>query len=90
MPTISIRLQDQDLAELKKHSDRLHMSRAEYIRQAVIAMNKKVDSELRRKQIMAASKRVRDESMKINAEFDALAFSLHPKLSDSYPVKKAF
>ena len=48
------------------------MSRAEYIRQAVIAMNKKVDSELRRKQIMDASKRVRDESMKINAEFDAL------------------
>ncbi len=72
MATISIRIQDEVLEELNKRSRSLHIPRAEYVRQAVIAMNKQVDRELRRKRIMEASRRVREESMRINAEFDAV------------------
>ena len=72
MATISIRIQDNDLKELNQHSRNLHIPRAEYVRQAVIAMNKQVDRELRKKRIMEASRRVRAESMRINAEFDAV------------------
>jgi hypothetical protein len=35
-------------------------------------MNKKVARELQIKRIMNASKRVREESMKVNAEFDVI------------------
>ena len=72
MATISIRIQDEILEELNEHARNLHIPRAEYVRQAVIAMNKQVDRELRRKRIMEASRRVREESMRVNAEFDAV------------------
>ena len=72
MATISIRIQDEILEELNEHAQNLHIPRAEYIRQAVIAMNKQVEKELRRKRIMEASMRVREESMRVNAEFAAI------------------
>lgn len=72
MATISIRIQDDELEELNKRSRTLHIPRAEYVRQAVIAMNKQVDRDLRKKRIVEASRRVREESMRINAEFDAV------------------
>jgi hypothetical protein len=72
MPTISLRFKEEDLAEINQHAHKLHMSRTEYVRQAVIAMNKKVEREIRRQRIMEASKRVRGGSMKINAEFDLI------------------
>ena len=72
MATISIRIQDEILEELDQHSRNMHIPRAEYIRQAVIAMNKQVEKELRRKRIMEASMRVREESMRVNAEFAAI------------------
>lgn len=72
MATISIRIQDDVLEELNERSRNLDIPRAEYVRQAVVAMNKKVDRELRKKRIMEASTRVREESMRINAEFDAV------------------
>ena len=72
MPTISIRIKDEDLKELNEHSRKLHIPRAEYVRQAVIAMNEKVDKEFRKERIQEASKQVREESMRINAEFDAI------------------
>ena len=72
MPTISIRIQDEVLEELNERSRNLNIPRAEYVRQAVIAMNEKVDKEFRKERIQEASKRVREESMRINAEFDAV------------------
>ena len=72
MATISIRIKAAELEELNKQSRTLHIPRAEYVRQAVIAKNKLVDLELRKKRIMEASQRVRKESMKVNAEFDAI------------------
>jgi metal-responsive CopG/Arc/MetJ family transcriptional regulator len=72
MATISVRLKDEILEVLNEHSRKLHIPRAEYVRRAVVAMNKQVDKELRRERIMAASKRIREESMHINVEFDAV------------------
>jgi len=72
MATISIRLKDDIVEKLNEHSRNLHIPRAEYVRRAVVAMNKQVDKELRRKKIMEASRRVREESMRINAEFAAI------------------
>ena len=72
MATISIRIQDDILEELNKRSKALHIPRAEYVRRAVITMNKQVDRDLRKKRIMEASRRVREESMRVNAEFDAV------------------
>ena len=72
MATISIRIQDAVLEEINDNSQKLQIPRAEYVRQAVIAMNKQVDKELRRKRITEASMRVREESMRVNAEFAAI------------------
>ena len=72
MATISIRIQDEILEEINDNSQKLQIPRAEYVRQAVIAMNKQVDKELRRKRITEASMRVREESMRVNAEFAAI------------------
>lgn len=72
MATISIRIQDEVLEELNERSRNLHIPRAEYVRRAVIAMNKQVDRELRKKRITEASRRVREESMRVNVEFDAV------------------
>ena len=69
MATISIRIQDEILEELDQHSRNMHIPRAEYIRQAVIAMNETVDKNMRKKRIQEASMRVREESMLVNAEF---------------------
>ncbi len=72
MGTISIRIQDDLLKKVDEQAKILHIPKAEYIRRAVIEMNKKVARELRIKRIMNASKRVREESMKVNAEFDVI------------------
>ena len=72
MATISIRFKDEEITELNEHSRNLHIPRAEYVRQAVAAMNNRVDKELQRKRIMEASRRVREESMRVNTEFDAI------------------
>lgn len=72
MGSISIRLRDNLLQEAEDKARSLHMQRTEYIRLAIIAMNEKVERDLRRKQIMEASHRVRQESMNVNAEFSAI------------------
>jgi predicted transcriptional regulator len=72
MGTISIRIQDDLLKKVDEQARKLHIPKAEYIRRAVIEMNKKVAREQQKKRIMNASRRVREESMKVNAEFDAI------------------
>ena len=72
MGTISIRMQDDLLKKVDEQAKALHIPKAEYVRRAVTAMNEQVARELRKKRIMNASKRVREESMKVNAEFDAI------------------
>ena len=72
MATISIRIQDDILEELNERSRALNIPRAEYVRRAVIAMNEQVASEMRKKRIAEASRRVREESMRVNTAFAAI------------------
>ena len=69
MTTISIRLPDEILHEVDKIAKDLKVSRTEYLRRAILEMNRKVHEDSRRNRIMALSNRVRKESMRINAEF---------------------
>lgn len=69
MTTISIRLPDDILSEVDKIARELKVPRTEYLRRAILAMNRKVYEDKRRTRIMKASNRVRKESMRVNAEF---------------------
>ena len=69
MTTISIRLPDNVLDEVDKIAKDLNLPRTAYLRQAILSMNSKVKEERRRTRIMKLSRRVRKESMRINAEF---------------------
>jgi metal-responsive CopG/Arc/MetJ family transcriptional regulator len=69
MATISIRLPDNVLDEVDKIVKDLKVPRTAYLRQAILAMNNKVKEERRRARVIKLSKRVRKESMRINAEF---------------------
>lgn len=70
---ISIRISDVLLREADKSADALNISRAEYLRRAIEQMNRKAELERRRNRLMEASQRVRKESMRVNAEMDAIA-----------------
>ena len=69
MTTISIRLPDEILNEVDKIAKDLNVPRTAYLRQAILSMNSKVKEDTRRARIMKLSRRVRKESMRINAEF---------------------
>ena len=69
MTTISIRLPDNVLDEVDKISKDLNVPRTAYLRRAILAMNSKVKEDRRRARVMKLSRRVRKESMRINAEF---------------------
>jgi metal-responsive CopG/Arc/MetJ family transcriptional regulator len=69
MTTISIRLPDNVLHEVDRFSKDLKVPRTEYLRQAILLMNRKVKEDRRRVRIMKLSQRVRTESMRVNAEF---------------------
>jgi hypothetical protein len=72
MPTIALKVPDELLVESGRIAERLRVSRAEYIRLAIVRMNRKIGARLRAERLMAVSKRVRDESMRVNAEFAAI------------------
>ena len=69
MTTISIRLPDNVLDEVDRIVKDLNVPRTAYLRQAILSMNSKVKEERRRARVIKLSKRVRKESMRINAEF---------------------
>ena len=69
MTTISIRLDDKVLDEVDKIEKDLNVPRTAYLRQAILSMNSKVKEERRKTRVMELSRRVRKESMRINAEF---------------------
>lgn len=69
MTPMSIRLSDEILGEVDKNAMELDISRTEYIRRAILAMNRKVNEERRRARIIKLSSRVRKESIRANAAF---------------------
>lgn len=72
MGTVSLRIDDDLLEKANRTAEALHMSRAEYVRKAILEMNEKITEKLRRQRIQQASRKVREESMKINKEFAAI------------------
>ena len=72
MPAISLKLPEALLAASGECAAALQVSRAEYIRQAVERMNRDTRARLRADRLRAASRRVRQDSMRVNAEFDAI------------------
>ncbi len=72
MRTISLSLTDAVLERSGRCAEALAISRAEYIRRAIQAMNRETDARLRADRLANASRKVRDESMRVNAEFEAI------------------
>lgn len=71
MPNVTLRLPENVVHKIDVNAHMLHMSRSEYIKKAIFDMNNEIQEHERRRKLMAASQRVREESMKINAEFAA-------------------
>jgi predicted transcriptional regulator len=72
MAAISLKLPDDLLAMAGRLADALEVSRAEYIRRAVEQMNRDTRRRLTARRLQEASRKVRGESMNVNAEFDAI------------------
>ena len=69
MNTISIRLPDDLLREVDCRAAELQIPRAEYLRRAIVSMNRETRSCRQRIRLMEVSARVREESMAVNREF---------------------
>ncbi len=74
MSTLSIRLPDSLVKEADLRAKALRMPRSEYVRLAISHMNREVAAEERRKRLRSLSERVREESMRVCAEFDAVEY----------------
>ena len=72
MTTVTLRLPEKIVHKIDTNAQALDMSRSEYIKKAILEMNKEIRDYKRRQKLMSASKRVRQESMDINAEFSAI------------------
>ena len=72
MRSIALKLPEDLMAESGRLADTLCVSRAEYIRMAIRRMNRKVAARFRAARLAEVSRRVREESMKVNAEFAAI------------------
>ena len=72
MKSIALKLPDELLEQSGRFAGSLRISRAEYIRQAIARMNRRTGARLRAERLAEVSHRVRDESMRVNAEFTAI------------------
>ena len=72
METISLKLPEDLLNESGRHAAALRLSRAAYIRQAIERLNRESQARLRAKRLAEVSRKVRKESMRVNAEFAAI------------------
>jgi hypothetical protein len=72
LAAISLKLPDDLLATSGRCAAALRLSRAQYIRRAIERMNQETSARLRADQLADVSRRVRAESMRVNAEFAAI------------------
>ncbi len=72
MTTISLKLPDDLLQASGKIAEWLNVSRAEYIRRAIVRMNADMTARARARRLAHASRKVRRDSMRVNAEFAAV------------------
>lgn len=69
MGTISLKLPDALLSASTRVAEAMGLTRSEYIRRAIAEMNRRTEAELRARRLGELSRRVRDESARVNAEF---------------------
>ena len=72
MAAISLKLPEDLLEASGRCAEALRLTRAEYMRRALEEMNRETRAALRARRLGAASRKVRGESMKVNAEFAAI------------------
>ena len=72
MGAISLKLPDDLLESSSRCAEALRLSRAAYIRRAVERMNRQTRAQLRAKRLAEVSRKVRKESMRVNAQFAAI------------------
>jgi len=72
MGAISLKVPDKLLELSGQCAKTLRLTRSEYIRRAIERMNRETSSAIRAKRLAEASKKVRRESMRVNAEFAAI------------------
>jgi metal-responsive CopG/Arc/MetJ family transcriptional regulator len=70
--SIALKLPEDLMQESGRLADTLSVSRAEYIRIAIRRMNHRTAARLRAERLAEVSRRVQDESMRVNAEFAAI------------------
>ncbi len=71
MESISLKLPSELLEASDRCAAALGLSRAGYLRNAVERLNRETEAGLRAKRLAEVSRRVRRESMRVNAEFAA-------------------
>ena len=72
MGAISLKLPEDLLDVSGRCAAALKLSRAAYIRQAIERMNRETRAEIRARRLAEVSRKVRGESMRVNAEFAAV------------------
>ena len=72
MEAISLKLPEDLLKDSARCAEAMKMSRAEYVRRAIEQMNRSTRAQIRSQRLVAASRKVRKESSKVNAEFAAV------------------
>jgi metal-responsive CopG/Arc/MetJ family transcriptional regulator len=75
MSAFSVRLPENLMKEADAGAKVLRVPRSEYVRLAISRMNHDVAAEERRKRLQRVSERVRDESMRVCAEFDTVEYA---------------
>ena len=72
MSAISLKLPDELLKVSGRCAEALPLTRAEYIRRALEQMNRETRARLRARRLRDASRKVREDSLRVNAEFAAI------------------
>jgi len=72
MRLISVKLPEELLRASTRIAEAVGLTRAEYIRRALEEANRRTERRLRAKRLGDASRRVREEGMRVNAEFAAI------------------
>jgi predicted DNA-binding protein len=72
MEAISLKLPLNILERSERCAEALGLPRAEYIRQAIERMNRETEATLRAERLVNASRKVRKDNMRVNAEFEVI------------------
>jgi len=78
MKAVSLKLPDELLEASAECAKALRVSRAQYIRGAIERMNRETQAQLRAQRLAEASRKVRAESIRVNAEFAAIEHAPDP------------